>query len=336
MLKNNLKSLVIPVYKNEDNIPSLIQAIKALSGDLDHSLEVVFVIDGSPDNSKEVIKQSTEQVSFPYQIIELSKNFGAFTAIRTGFEYVSGQNVAVMAADLQEPISLIADLFDTLEKGHVDIAFGQRVSRADPVLRRFLSNSYWTLYRKFVLPDIPKGGVDIFAFNRKVLETILKMEEPNSSLVAQLFWVGYRRAFIPYERREREIGASSWSFRKRLRYMLDSIFSFSDAPLMLVFWVGFFSFSITAIGGTLTILGKLMGWIQVPGYAAVILSILFFGSSTILIQGIIGCYVWRTFENTKKRPLTVIQDRLAAGKTEMISDCITEDVEDHASPGSKK
>lgn len=139
-----------------------------------------------------------------------------------------------------------------------------------------------------------------------MLGTLLSIYEPNSSLISQLFWVGYRRSFISYERLERQHGESSWGMRKRFRYMLDSIFSYSDLPIMTVLWLGAAGCIVTFIIGLATIIGKILGWIEVPGYTTLTLVILFFSSTLMLTQGIIGCYLWRAFENTKRRPINII------------------------------
>jgi len=297
-------SLVIPVYGNEENIPYLIPELQKLKQHIGACFEVVFVIDGSPDRSRQLILE--QATGFHYQLVSHSRNFGSFAAIRTGIEYAKGKFIAVMAADLQEPPSLIIDFFDVLEADEADLVFGQRSDRHDSFFKKNLSNFYWSLYRKVVEPGLPKGGVDVFAFNEQVKAQLLKIEEPNSSLVAQLFWLGYRRKFVPYIRRERQHGESAWSFGKRIRYMVDSIFSYTDLPIMLILWLGVFSLLITTTVAVVTLVGKLFGFIEVSGYAAIVLLIAFFASAIISIQGVIGCYLWRAFENTKKRPLCIV------------------------------
>lgn len=300
------RSLVIPVYRNEENIKTLVTALKKLNAQSPTPIEVVFVVDGSPDRSGELLINARSDFKFPSSIIFHSRNFGAFTAIRTGMEHAKGAYVAVMAADLQEPPELMLEFFAKLESKNVDIVFGQRVGRHDSWLRDRLSNTFWWLYQKMVITDIPKGGVDIFACNRAALETVLEIGEPNSSLVAQLFWIGYRREFVPYERREREHGQSAWSFSRRMRYMMDSIFSFSDLPILFVLWFGVIGSIISLILGIVIGLLRFSGVINVPGYAALAILITFSASASLAVQGIIGSYLWRTFENTKRRPLRII------------------------------
>jgi len=304
--KKIIYSLVIPVYGNEENIPYLIPELQRLEEEFGELFEVVFVIDASPDNSKKLILSLAN--GFAYQMIEHSRNFGSFVAIRTGIEYARGEYIAVMAADLQEPPSLIADFFRKLKLDDADILFGQRESRNDPWLKTLFSDLYWSSYKKFIEPSIPKGGVDIFAINKKAKGELLKIEEPNSSLIAQLFWLGFRRKFVPYKRRKREQGESAWGFSRRIKYMIDSVFSYSDLPIMFILWFGLFSLLTSSIAGIVTITAKILGFIEVPGYAATILVILFLGAAIIFIQGVIGCYLWRAFENTKKRPLSIVTE----------------------------
>lgn len=300
------RSLVIPVYRNEENISDLISALEALNAQSSSRIEVVFVIDGSPDRSGELLIAARGQFSFPSKIIFHSRNFGSFTAIRTGIEYATGKFTAVMAADLQEPPELILEFFGVLEADLSDIVFGQRSGRNDSWLRDRMSNAFWSAYRTIVIRDIPKGGVDIFACNRQARDAILQISEPNSSLVAQLFWIGFRRSFVTYERRQRLHGKSAWSFTSRLRYMMDSVFSFSDLPILFVLWFGIAGCLLSLFFGMLVLIARILGFIEEPGYAGLAVLISFSASSILAVQGILGSYLWRTFENTKQRPLRII------------------------------
>lgn len=299
-------SLVVPVYRNEANIGDLIEALEELNMALRSRLEVVFVIDGSPDNSGELLTTALPNLSFQTKIAFHSRNFGSFAAIRTGLELVSGDYVAVMAADLQEPPSLVVQFFEVLERGEVDVVFGQRAGRDDSLLNDVLSNSFWWLYRKLIVRDVPKGGVDIFGCNMRARDAVLSISEPNSSLIAQLFWIGFRREFVPYVRRPRMRGESAWKLSRRVRYMMDSIFSFSDLPILLVLWVGVLGCILSVLFGIAVAAARIFGLIVEPGYASLVLLIAFFGSASLAVQGIIGSYLWRTFENTKQRPLRII------------------------------
>ncbi len=302
-------SLVIPVYKSESNLPDLFQALQEMARELGEHFEVVFVVDGSPDLSEQVLAKALPEAPFHSQLLCLSRNFGAFSAIRVGFEAARGEFIAVMAADLQEPPELIGTFFARLKAGAADVIFGQRLKRHDGWLVTLTSMLYWKAYKALILRDIPAGGVDIFACNRKVRDSVLQIQEPNSSLVAQLFWVGFRRDYVPYERQERKVGRSSWTFQKRFRYMLDSIFSYSDLPIMLIFWLGFIGVLISLLAGLLVLAGWMAGTIDIKGYTPIMLIVSFLGCSLLMTQGLMGCYLWRAFENSKHRPLAVIGSR---------------------------
>lgn len=299
-------SLIIPVYKNEENIPDLLQLLNRWSGDVSFKLEVVFVIDGSPDRSGQMLLEAQTSMLFNSQIIFHSRNFGSFVAIRTGLEKAKGELFAVMAADMQEPISLVQQMFEKLAVDEADIVFGVRKSRDDGAVKTFLSKTFWSFYRRFVVTDVPRGGVDIFGCNDKVRQAVLEFKETNSSLVAQLFWVGYRRGFIEYDRQKRQKGSSGWNFSRRLRYMMDSVFSFSDLPILLILWVGVIGSLVSFMVGVGVICARLLDFIHVPGYTVIVVLICFSTSIILMVQGVIGVYLWRTFENSKKRPLSLI------------------------------
>lgn len=298
-------SLIVPVYRNEDNIPSLLEAIAGMQQELGTSFEAVFVVDGSPDASHARLASSLSIRPFRSVLVELTRNFGAFAAIRHGLGIARGGCIAVMAADLQEPPELAIQLLREVEAG-ADVAFGVREARHDPGLSKLLSESYWRIYRRWVVPDVPEGGVDIFAVSASTRDNLLSMGEANSSLLAQLFWLGGRRAFVPYTRRAREIGKSAWTFRKKLRYLMDSVFSFTDLPVRLLLLLGLAGLGFSVLLGLVVLGAKLTGHLTVPGYAAIILVVLFFGAFNALGLGIIGSYVWRAYENTKQRPLTLV------------------------------
>jgi len=303
-------SLVIPVYKNASNIDSLFEALRTLPDQLtDRDLEVVFVVDGSPDDSYQQLRQRLPEERFRCRLVCLARNFGAFSAILAGIAAARGQCFAVMAADLQEPVELVAEFEHILTRGDADVVVGQRTGRADPFLSRMASGMFWGVYRRMVQREIPSGGVDVFGGNRKVRRQLLSLRESNSSLVGLLFWIGFRRAVVPYQRRARQAGKSAWSLRKRLRYLSDSLFSFTDLPVRLLLGAGALGLLTSLLLGGVVLLSKLFHSIPVPGYAATATLIVFFGGLNCLGLGILGGYLWRTFENSKRRPNYIVLSR---------------------------
>lgn len=300
------RSIIFPIYRNKENIPSLLEAVSAFHERYRGDVEFVFVVDGSPDESGPLLVAALKTSGYVYKIVFHSRNFGSFTAVRTGLEHASGAYVAAMAADLQEPPELIVEFFSILERDGADVVFGQRTGRKDPPVSRLLSGTFWGLYRRLVLPSMPSGGVDIFACNRQVLAAILSIEEPNSSLVIQLFWVGFRREFVPYTRRERVHGKSAWGLARRFRYMMDSILSFTDLPIVVTLWTGVIGCVLSLVFAAITVIARLFGHIDPAGYTTLVLLITGFGSVGLAVQGVLGCYLWRAVENTKARPLRII------------------------------
>lgn len=299
-------SLVIPVYKNSGNIPPLVAAMEELNEELDGDFEVVCVVDGSPDDSYLQLSESLPKAGFRSQLLSLSRNFGSFAAIRAGLAATRGDLVAVMAADLQEPPELIPEFKAKLDTGEYDIAIGTRRSREDPLSSKIMSNLFWGTYRRYILPAIPPGGVDVFACTAKVRDQIVRLNENHSSLVGLLFWVGYRRCLVPYDRRTREIGVSAWTFGRKLTYLMDSVYSFSDLPIRMLTRVGLVGMLVSAVFAVVVLAGKVLGNIHVPGYAATVLVVTFFGALNAVGLGVIGGYVWRTFENSKVRPNYIV------------------------------
>ena len=298
-------SLVIPVYRNEESLPSLLKAVDNLNVELHGALEVVFVVDGSPDRSYEILRDSLPQQNFASQLILLSKNFGSFMAIRTGLQHGKGTTFAVMAADLQEPPSLVLTMNRVLNTEPVDVVVGVRESRQDPFLSKLASKTFWGLYKRYVIPEMPAGGVDMFGCNLEFRDNLLKLEERHSSLIAQIFWLGFRRQIVHYSRVAREHGKSAWTLRKKVNYLMDSVFSFTDLPIRLLIRVGAVGSALSALYGVSVVLAKLGGLIDVPGYAMTLFTITLLGSLNLLGLGVIGSYAWRTYENTKGRPLSI-------------------------------
>jgi len=302
-------SLVIPVYKSEQDIPSLLEALSGLNADLSADLEVIFVVDGSPDQSFQILKDTLSTQPFQSQLILLNRNFGSFPAIRRGLEIATGSRLAVMAADLQEPIELIHQFFTKLSSGEVDVVVGVRTGRKDSLLVKLTSSVFWSTFRKLVMPDMPKGGIDVFGCTSKFRDDLLCLGESNSSLVGQLLWLGGRREEIPYKRRARQQGASAWTYTRRFKYMLDSILAFSDLPIFLLLWIGTCGILGSLGIGLVVLVAWTFGMITVPGYTPVMLLLAVVGSMLMFGQGIIGSYVWRANENSKARPLSIVQSR---------------------------
>lgn len=306
-------TVVIPVYGNQDSLPELCRQLGALDlGDV--ALDVIFVVDGSPDDSAAVLRGLDPEIPFPAQLVELSRNFGSFSAIREGIRRAEGDVVVVISADLQEPPELVADFLREIASSGCDVVVGRREGRADPWPSRVSSAVFWSLYRRLVQKEMPEGGIDVFAVTRQAADALLRMEERNTSLVGQLLWIGFARRSVPYQRLPRHSGKSGWTLRKKLRYMSDSVFSFTDLPVRLMLLVGAVG-SVAILATSAVVLAQwALGRIDVPGYTPLMLALLFVGFVLVLGLGVIGSYLWRTYENSKGRPSSIVRSVQPLGR----------------------
>lgn len=304
-----LMSIVIPVYKNEATIGKLVAALVTIGEQIGGGIQGIFVVDASPDGSAEALRATLPDAGFDSIVIEHARNFGSFAAIRTGLAHASGRYIGIMAADLQEPPELMAQFVTALQTSDAQVVVGTRRSRrGDRKRDRWASQLFWRMFRRFVIPSMPVGGVDVFACTSEVRDKVLEFREANSSLVGLLFWLGFRTTSIPYDRIERADGGSStWTFRKKFQYMTDSVYSFTDLPLRMLRAIGTVGLFVSVAFSVVVAAAHWRGDIEVKGYTPMILAI---SISTMLILsalGIVGSYVWRTFENTKQRPLSVVE-----------------------------
>jgi len=300
-------SLVIPVYRNAENLPRLLTELERLASALPDELEVVFVVDGSPDESLRILQSRLPAWPVRSRLVELARNFGSFAAIAAGLREGGGEYFAVMAADLQEPPALILRFLESMQTGEADVVFGVRERRADPWTSRLLSDGFWRLYRRFVVPDMPRGGIDVFGCTRQVRDRLGEMRELQTNLVALLLWLGFRRAFVPYERQPRLEGRSAWTFGRKLRYAVDSVFSFTDLPIRILLAVGAGGTLAAVIAAVVVFVNWWLGRVPILGYTPLMLMIAFFGGLTALGLGIVGQYQWLALQNSRGRPTFVIK-----------------------------
>jgi len=300
-------SLVIPVYKNEANLPRLQRELEQFAGRFGRDLEVVFVVDGSPDGSLRWLQQRLPAWHLRSQLVELSRNFGSFAAIAAGLRQARGDYMAVVTADLQEPLDLALEFHRRMAAGEADVVFGYRTGRADAAASSFVSDTFWRLYRRFVVRDMPRGGIDVFGCTRTVRDQLAGLQEVNTNLIALLLWLGFRRAFVGYERQPRLEGRSAWTLGRKIRYALDSVFAFTDLPIRALLLLGVLGTVFAVVAGVTVFIGWLTGHVPVLGYTPLMLVITFFGGLTALGLGITGQYLWLTLQNSRGRPNFIVR-----------------------------
>jgi glycosyltransferase involved in cell wall biosynthesis len=299
-------SLVIPVYETDDSLAHLLEEIDKLAPRIPDALELVFVVDGRRNNT-EFLHGRLPEKSYRWQLITLSRNFGAWPATYAGLHRARGDYLAVISADLQETPGLIVQFAELLKSGATDIVLARRDARADPPLAILQSKLFYAIYRRFVVKEMPQGGVDVFAFTRAVRDVLLNFKEADTNFVSLLLWIGFRREIVSYTRAPRLHGRSSWSFAKKLRQAFNSIFNFTDLPLQILLFAGGIGFAASVVIGALVLYGRIVSGTHVPGYAAIILALLFFGGLISMGLGILGQYVWLILQNVRNRPSYLIE-----------------------------
>lgn len=301
-------SIIIPVYYNEDNLRPLYADLKEkFIEKISYDYEIIMVNDGSKDNSYKVICELAEEDTHIIPI-SLSRNFGSHAACLCGLSYATGNCAVIKAADLQEPTELILEMVDSWKSGN-NVVLACREEREESKTKVGFANLYYWLVRKTSLPTMPKNGFDIYLLDKKVINVIASLDEKNSAITGQILWSGFRTGIVYYKRKAREIGTSKWTLKKKIRLVADTLFSFSTLPIRILEVVGAVSFFIGVIWALVVLIAKITGQIPVSGFTTIfIFNLLSFGI-TMLSMGILGEYLWRSFDASRKRPPYIIEDK---------------------------
>lgn len=300
-------SIVIPVYYNEKNLEPLYEDIKKKVIDvIDYEYEIVMVNDGSKDESWKVMQNLAERDK-NIRIISLSRNFGSHAAILCGISHCTGECAIIKAADLQEPTELVLEMVESWKKGN-NVVLAVRGGREESKSQTFFANFYYDLVRKTALPNMPKGGFDVYLIDRKVITVLENLDEKNSALTGQLLWSGFKTDIVYYTRLAREIGESKWTLKKKIRLVMDTLFSFSSLPITVVLAVGVGSMVVAIIWAAVVLVSKLCGAIAVSGWTSLFIFNLFSFGVTMMTLGILGEYLWRTFDASRNRPPYIIEE----------------------------
>ena len=300
-------SLVIPVYYNEDNLKPLYADIKAKFIDkINYNYEIIMVNDGSNDKSYDVMQELSE-MDDNIKIISLSRNFGSHAACLCGLAHSTADCAIIKAADLQEPTEIILDMVESWKKGN-NVVLACRKEREEGKAQVGFANLYYWLVRKTSLPSMPKNGFDIYLLDRKVISVLENLDEKNSAITGQILWSGFRTGIVYYTRKAREIGTSKWTLKKKIRLVSDTLFSFSTLPIRILEMVGFISILVGFIWGLIVLISKLAGNIPVSGYTTLFLFNLISFGIIMMSMGILGEYLWRTFDASRNRPPYIIED----------------------------
>lgn len=299
-------SIVIPVYYNSDTLELLYDDLKEkVLGKLEE-YEIVFVDDGSGDNSWEIINKIAA-MDKNVVATKLSRNFGEHAALLAGLSVCTGDCAVTKQADLQEDSTLILEMYESWKRGN-KVVLAIRGSRDENAVKKFFAGCYYWLVRKTINKDMPQGGCDCYLVDRQVIKVLEMMDEKNSSLTLQVMWVGFKTEKIYFHRKDREVGKSRWTLGKKIKLVVDSMMSFSYFPIRCMATVGFVFALLSLIGIILTIKEKLTTGTPILGYAS-LMSVVLFGFGLIFIMlSMLGEYIWRTLEESRKRPPFIIDE----------------------------
>jgi dolichol-phosphate mannosyltransferase len=303
-------SVIIPCYYNENTVNRTFNTLLNTfqSWDNPPETEFVFVDDASKDNTYAELLKIHHNHPFNTRVIRLIKNVGSYNALYAGLEHATGDCNVVISADLQDPPELIADMVRHWNNGF-RLVIANRMDRRENIARKWVSSFFHYLMRKLALKNAPPGGFDFVLFDRSVKEKILELKEGNSNIFYLMVWMGFEYVNIPYVRQKRLEGKSRWTFSKKSKLFIDSFVSFSFFPIRLISVVGII-LGFGALGyGLFVLIARLLGIIDVEGWSALMVVLLFVSSFQMIALGILGEYLWRILDNSRKRPLYMIDKK---------------------------
>ena len=307
MASRRMISVVVPAMNEQDNVQPFYEAVKAVTDSLpDFDWEIIFVDDGSTDATVErimAVRENDPRVC----LIQLSRNFGSYAAIKAGFDYAHGHACVSISADLQDPPELFRRFADLWQEGY-HIVWGVREERDDPWSKKFLANIFYRLVRRLALADLPDHGMDCGLFDRKVVDAFRKIHDRNSITFMTIYWMGFRQARVGYRRESRRFGTSKWPLGKRIKSALDVITAFSYLPVRVSSYLGLIISTVALVGAVIVLFDKLVLGIGEWGWPSLMITMLFLGGVQMLMLGIIGEYLWRINTEVRDRPQYIVMD----------------------------
>ena len=305
-------SIIVPVYYNADTLMLLYRDMQEKIFKELGDYEIVFVDDGSGDDSWKIINEIRE-LDENVKGVRLSRNFGEHAAILAGLSNCSGDCAVTKQADLQEDSELILRMYESWKRGN-KVVIAAREERDDPAAKKFFANAYYAIVRKFIDKNMPQGGFDCYLLDRQVIEVIMGLDEKNSALTLQVLWVGFRPDIVYFHRKEREVGESRWTLAKKFKLVMDSLMSFSYFPIRFMSMVGVVFAIIAFLWIIEVIIERVAFGVPIQGWASLMCLILVSTGLILLMLGILGEYLWRTLDASRNRPPFLVDQIKEAGK----------------------
>jgi len=311
-------SIIIPVFNEEENIQKLFERLLQVVSGLSSDFELIFINDGSKDNTLQLVKDlAANEPKVKY--INLSRNFGHQIAVSAGLDACLGQRVVIIDADLQDPPELVLEMDLKMNEGY-HVVFARRRKRKGESLAKLLTaRLFYRLLARIASVEIPLDTGDFRIMDKKVVDVLRAMPEQNKFLRGQISWIGFKQTYVEYDRSERQGGKTGYTYGKMFRFALDGITSFSDAPLRLASWMGFVVSGVAFIALIYALWGKYVMHNSEPGWASIIVSVLFLGGIQLISLGFIGEYLSRISSNVKQRPLYIVDETNTETKNQSLN-----------------
>lgn len=299
-----LISVVIPIYNEEENILTLYRKLSEVAGQSSDDFEFIFIDDGSSDNSFNVLKEIST-TDGRTRALSFSRNFGSHAACLAGLMYSSGDACAFISADLQDPPELIHSLISEWKRGY-ETVIGIRKWEKDS--GRYLQRLYYKLVKKFALSNMPESGTDVFLIDRKVINAVISMGEKNTSIFGLILWSGFRLSLVSYKKGMRHGGVSKWTAGKKIKLFVDTFVSFSYFPLRLMSLLGIATAFTGFVYAIVVILARLIFSKAIEGWTSLMVVLLLVSGIQMIMLGVLGEYLWRNFDESRKRPPFILRD----------------------------
>jgi len=305
-----LVSLIIPCWNEEQLVALFLSEVLDAVKDTKSDFEFIFIDDGSTDNTYAELKKLADSDK-RVRVLKLSRNFGSFPAISAGMHYATGDATICMAADLQDPPSLIPDLIEKWQQGN-DIVWAAIDGRGDPFLQSFFSRLFYSTIRRIALHNMPPRGMNVGLFSRRVVDIYKALPERDGIPFFTILKLGFPQAQIPYDRQARRAGSSGWSFWKRVRAAVDVVVTFSYAPVRMISTIGFLAAILGVLYSFVVVFERLVLGVEVSGWASLMVVVLLVSGIQMVTLGFIAEYLWRQSKQVRREPRYIIMDDYGA------------------------
>ena len=301
-------TLIVPCFNEQEALPFFYKEAISVLKNLNYEYELLFINDGSKDNTLNILKDFADRDAC-VKYISFSRNFGKEAAMYAGFCNATGDYVAIMDADMQDPPDLLPEMLKLIESGEYDSVATRRVSReGEPPIRSWFARRFYSLINKISDADIVDGARDFRLMRREMVDAIVAMGETNRFSKGIFGWIGFRTYWLPYENRERVAGTTKWNFWGLCKYAIDGIINFSEAPLSIASWFGIIMTAIAFIFLLFIVVRRLVYGDPVAGWASTICIIVFIGGIQLFCMGVMGQYIAKNYSESKHRTHYIVSE----------------------------